>query len=295
MANEVSAIQEQVVEILVEKVYRSPHQPRETFDDTKLEELASSIRENGLLQPIVVRVLNEADGTFELIAGERRLRAHKRLEREKIPAIVRNLTSEEARPLVLIENLQREDLTVLEEARCLNSLAVEYNGDRAQVAKKLGKSLLYVNERIALLALPNEVQRLLEARKINLAQIRVITELKDEEAKVKAAQLATKLNLTANQLRGRVQQKIEKKGKVTNNRSGVRFEQVSQGLVRLYDSLEGYNFEFLGDANKKLTLRKQIELVQRSLMGALTKLDQPVQSGSGILRNADGEDKETRV
>ncbi len=273
---------QQVVELPVDKISRSPYQPREAFDDVKITELANSIRESGLLQPIVVRVLDPEKGTYELIAGERRLLAHQRLGRATIPAIVRDVSDEEARNLVLIENLQREDLTIIEEARCISALVAHNEGNRQLVAHKIGKSVLYVGGRVAFLTLPKDIQQMLDKGEINIAQANVILELSGEEAQKKAARLATKLNLNASQLRGRMQQHL-KKGTGVGSGEGtvITFNQLSSCLVRLYDALDGYDYSMLRDANKRETLRKQMELVGKVLAKGLELLALPVSTGDG--------------
>jgi len=273
---------EQVMEILVEKIFRSPHQPRHHFDEEKLKELAESIRANRLLQPIVVRMLDGEAGTYELIAGERRLRAHKILEREKIPAIVQDITEEEARNLILIENLQREDLTPIEEAECVGALAKQFRGNLQAVADKLGKSMTYVSDRIAILELPREAQHMLDEKKINFAQAKVILELEGDKARMDAAKLAVKLNLSANQLRGRLQRSLkgkETKAGAKGEQSGViKFNQLSVTVVRLYDALEKFDFDMLRDAKKRDTLLKQMGILQKSLARTHEQLSKPVEN-----------------
>lgn len=270
---------DQVVEILVEKIFRSPHQPRHHFDEEKLKELAESIRVNRLLQPIVVRELPA--GGYELIAGERRLRAHKILEREKIPSIIRDVSDEEARNLILIENLQREDLTPIEEAECVGALAKQFHDNLQAVADKLGKSMTYVSDRVAMLELPREVQHMLDEKKINFAQAKVILELEGDKARVEAAKLAVKLTLSANQLRGRLQRSLKGKGVkagAKGEQSGViKFNQLSAAVVRLYDSLEKFDFDMLRDTKKRDTLLKQVGILQKSLTRTHEQLSKPVE------------------
>lgn len=274
---------EQVRDILVSKIVPSPYQPRRSFDPDKLKELAESIRANQLLQPIIVRPLNDSEETFELVAGERRLRAHKILERETIQAVVRNLTDEQARNLVLIENLQREDLSTMEEARCVSVLVDQFSGNRQAVADQLGKSLTYVNDRVAMLDLPREVQNMLDDKKINFAQGKVILEVEDGKNRIEAANLAVKLNLGAIQLRGRIQRLIKPKPNGGNNGKGespqtgtVKFNKVSATVVGLYDALQKFDLANLQDPKKRDTLSKQIELLSKKLSQVKHELDKPV-------------------
>ena len=129
-------------EILISEVVPSPYQPRRTFDEEALADLANSIKTSGLLQPIVVRV--RAQGGYELIAGERRLRAAGKAGLTTIPAVVKSVTDEEASALALIENMQREDLSALEEAQGLARLRDEFSLTQQEIADAVGKSRVAV-------------------------------------------------------------------------------------------------------------------------------------------------------
>ncbi|OGN32810.1 MAG: hypothetical protein A3I39_02860 [Candidatus Yanofskybacteria bacterium RIFCSPLOWO2_02_FULL_47_9b] len=276
-----TAQSEPVTNIPVDKVFRSPFQPREHFDETQLNELAESIKASGLLQPIIVRMVGTDTGTFELIAGERRLRAHKLIQRETIHAIIRTLNDEEASTLVAIENLQRADLTPMEEAKTVDNTAKQHHGNLQVVAEKLGKSLNYVTDRLAMLELPREVQHMLDEGKINFAAAKVVLELEGEKVRIEAAKLAVKLNLTAAQLRGRVQRLIQPKGGSASgtHTKGVNFNNLSTGVVRLYDVLEKFDFDMLRDKKKRETLSKQVGILQKSLVRALELLNRPIEAG----------------
>lgn len=271
------AQQQTVAEIPIESIRPNPYQPRTHFDQKKLQELADSIKESTLGQPITVRPLDGA-GTYELVIGERRLRAFELLRRETIPAVIRQFTPEQSRELTLVENLQREDLTPIEEARGLMSLADHYGGNIAEVARKVGISAPTVSKKIALLSLPPELQEMIETGKVNVAQAEVILEIEEKERQIQAARVAYKLNLSANQLRGRMQQHLKKKREGSERKSdSVKFSHVSGTLVRLYDAIDKFDFNLLRDPNKRLTLRKQIELVQRTLKDAAEKLSEPIE------------------
>ncbi|MBI4094131.1 ParB/RepB/Spo0J family partition protein [Candidatus Kaiserbacteria bacterium] len=273
-----SPVVETVTEISLEKISPNPYQPRETFDETELRGLADSIREKGLLQPIVVRLNNGNLGLYQIVMGERRFRAFQMLERQRIPAIVRSIGDAEAREIALIENLQRDDLSVTEEAHCLQALIEQYEGSRNAVAEKIGKSITYVADRVDLLALPKQVQDLLSEGKINVAQGKVILELKDEQVQIEAARRAIKLNLSANELRGRMQRhaKTAAAGVSSGKGTTVNYKQIQSVLVRLFDALDNYDIATLGDANKRATLKKQMQLVQRSLTSSIEKLEVPL-------------------
>jgi ParB family transcriptional regulator, chromosome partitioning protein len=151
---------EEVLRIPVDSVDASPYQPRRRFDEEKLEELAASIRQHGVIQPIVVRATGSR---FELVAGERRLRAVRRLGLAEVPAIVRTFTDDQALEAALVENLQREDISVVEEARAYHRLAGEFHYSQAEIAQRTGKSRAAVNNTLRLLHLPDTVLEALDA------------------------------------------------------------------------------------------------------------------------------------
>src|SRR3984957_11989422 len=137
-------------------------QPRRHFDEAELEALAQSVREKGVLQPLLVRPVDEAEVAFELIAGERRWRAAQRAGLHQVPVLVRALGDVEALEIALIENLQREDLTVLEEAEAFRRLIDEFGRTQAGLAEALGKSRSHITNTLRLLSLPEIVRRRLE-------------------------------------------------------------------------------------------------------------------------------------
>jgi ParB family chromosome partitioning protein len=169
--------------VSVDRIYPSSLQPRRAFDDAKLEELASSIREKGIIQPLLVR--KQAD-RYELIAGERRLRAAMKAKLDEVPVIVRDVSDTEALQLALVENLQREDLNPIEEANAYRRLHEEFSLSQEQIADKVGKSRPAIANSIRLLQLPNEVQRELAEGKLTAGQARALLAL-EREALILAA------------------------------------------------------------------------------------------------------------
>jgi ParB family chromosome partitioning protein len=149
-------------------------QPRKDFDDNSLRELAESIRKSGIIQPIVVRPLVEPDDEvlYEIVAGERRWRASKLVGLHSIPAIIRNLGYQEALELALIENIQRKDLTVLEEAQGYLRLIEEFGYTQEQLAEILGKSRSHITNMVRLLSLPQEVRSYVEQGKLTMGHAR---------------------------------------------------------------------------------------------------------------------------
>lgn len=270
----------EVVLISLDDISPSPYQPRIYFDEAKLDELAASIKEKGVLQPVTVRAVEGKATPYELVMGERRWRASRKAGLDAIRSLVEELTDEEAREIALIENLQRDDLTPMDEARSIRDLVEVHGGNKAAAARKIGKPDPYVYNALELLTLPKEVQELLESRALNVAQARVLLEVEDDEKKISGAKLAQKLGLSANQLRGRLQQHITKKGGGNSEGSGERkatsFKRLSASLVTVYEDLEGFEFGDLGGDDKGVKdremLRKQVALVRQSLARAETAL-----------------------
>ncbi len=163
----------------INKIKPSPYQPRREFDETKLEELASSIKSHGLLQPVVIRV--RPDGGYELIAGERRLRASSLAGLDEIPAIVENVSDKDASTFALIENLQREDLNPLEEASGYHRLQEEFGLTQDDLAKVVGKSRSTVANSIRLLGLGMHSKQLLQSGDLEMGHARALLALSGVE------------------------------------------------------------------------------------------------------------------
>lgn len=175
-------------ELEIEEISASPHQPRVRFDDDALEGLAASIREVGVLQPVVVRP-GETDGAYLLIAGERRLRAAEMAGLVTIPAVIRSVASDE-RYLTeaLIENVQREDLSPLEEAAAYRNLLEDFGMTHEKVASSVGKSRSAVTNTIRLLQLPAPIQGMLEREELTAGHARALLSLDDEAYAVHIAE-----------------------------------------------------------------------------------------------------------
>ena len=153
-------------EIPVELINPNPYQTRRQIRPEALQELAESIKANGVIQPVVVRPT--ADGRFQLVAGERRWQACRRLGRATIPAVVRELSNEQALEITIIENLQREDLNPMEQARAFERLSREFGMTQEQISLRTGKDRASISNFIRLLKLPEEVQELLESGELSL-------------------------------------------------------------------------------------------------------------------------------
>jgi len=161
----------EVVELPVDRIKRSPLQPRTSFDPTRLDELARSIKERGVIQPITVR---QRDGGYELVAGERRVLAAKQAGFETVPALVVEATDEEALLLALIENIQRDDLNPMEHARGYHEMATRFKLTQDQVAQRVGKDRASVANYLRLLSLPKKIQQLITEEKIAFGHARAL-------------------------------------------------------------------------------------------------------------------------
>lgn len=170
-------------DIPLDRIVPNRYQPRRTFDPGEMAQLAESVRKNGVLQPVLVR--RKADGFFELIAGERRYRAAKSAGLRSIPAVVRNSSDEQSMELALVENLQREDLNPIEEARAYHRLVTEFGLTQDSLAQRFGKDRSSIANSIRLLNLPNEIQALVESFKISTGHAKVLLGLNRPDLQLK--------------------------------------------------------------------------------------------------------------
>lgn len=170
---------DKIVEIALDEIKKNPYQPRTYFNEEKLNELKESIEKNGLLQPIIVK---KAVKGYYIIAGERRYRAFELLGRKEIPAIVKEMTDEEMMVFAVLENLQREDLSALEESESYKNLMDKMSLTQEELAKKLGKSRPYIANSLRLLKLPVEIKNKLEQGVISVAHARTLLSLKTKKA-----------------------------------------------------------------------------------------------------------------
>ncbi len=193
---------QRILEVPIDKVSRNPHQPRLTFDHAELEDLISSIREHGVLQPIIVTP--QTDGTYQLIAGERRLRASTIAGLKTIPAIARDATELQKLELAIIENVQRADLNPIEEARAYQRLIDEFGMTQDDVGKKMGKSRPQVGNIVRLLNLPAEIQQALVEKKISSSNGRTLLSLPTDVERLKLFHAMIDGNFTVRQTEERV-------------------------------------------------------------------------------------------
>lgn len=190
---------EEIVEqILINEIRPNPYQPRKHFDEEALAELADSIRENGVMQPIIVR--KSSVKGYELVAGERRHKASEIAGLSHVPAIVRDLNEEFMIKYAILENLQREDLTPLEEADAYQLMMDKLSLTQEKVADALGKSRPHVANHLRLRSLPTEVKQLIAEKKISMGQARALRSLPEDEEIIQLARRTVKEELTVRQL-----------------------------------------------------------------------------------------------
>ncbi|HEX3031520.1 MAG TPA: ParB/RepB/Spo0J family partition protein [Bacillota bacterium] len=188
--------EDKIWHLAVEDIKPREDQPRRFFSEEKLEELAASIREHGLLQPIIVSKWGKG---YEIIAGERRWRACRKLGLESIPAIVKELEQVEINELALIENLQREDLNAIEEALALHKLLNGFSLTQEAIAQKLGKSRPYIANSLRLLNLPPEVQQLVASGQLSAGHVRPLIGIKDKLVQAELVKVILKKGLSVRQ------------------------------------------------------------------------------------------------
>ncbi|MBC1954010.1 ParB/RepB/Spo0J family partition protein [Listeria welshimeri] len=195
--NNVDANEETVQNIAIKEIKPNPYQPRKIFDTKAINELRDSIKIHGVLQPIILR---NAKKGYEIVVGERRFRAAKEAKLKEIPAVVRDLTEEEMMELSVIENLQREDLSPLEEAESYQFLMKKLSLTQAKLAERVGKSRPYIANFVRLLTLPEEVQVMLRDGSLSAGHGRVLLGLKLKKNIIPTAKKAVAQGLTVRQL-----------------------------------------------------------------------------------------------
>jgi ParB family chromosome partitioning protein len=193
-----------VVEIPVGQIDRNPYQPRTHFDEAALNELAESVRVSGVLQPVTVRPA--ADGRYQLVAGDRRWLASQRAGKATVPALVRQLSNEQTMEIAIIENLQREDLNPVEQARAYDRLSREFGLTQEQMAQRTGKDRSSVSNFLRLLKLPEEVLALVETGKLSFGHAKALMPLDSPEAMLRLAQRAAQQGTSVRQLEAAVYQ-----------------------------------------------------------------------------------------
>ena len=188
---------EEITMVKVDELRSNPYQPRKIFDEEALKELANSIKEHGVFQPIIIK---KSIKGYEIIAGERRVKATKMAGLEEIPAIIRDFSDTEMMEIALLENLQRENLNAIEEATAYRKLLETLNLTQEELAKRLGKSRSHITNMLGLLNLPDEVQKSLGNKEISMGHARIISKLENKEQQISLAKKVSDDELSVRQL-----------------------------------------------------------------------------------------------
>lgn len=221
-----------LLEIALENVQPGQYQPRQNFHQEELDSLANSIRSQGILQPLVVRKLNDPSNQYEIIAGERRFRAAKLAGLSTVPVIVKQVSDEAALAMALIENIQRENLNALEEAVSLERLVKEFKLTHIEVAEAVGKSRTAITNSLRLLSLAEDVKALLERGEIEAGHAKVLLGLRGQEQSDIAGQVVAR-GLSVRETERLVAKQLEK----TENHFPRRPHNLDPDIRRLQDNL----------------------------------------------------------
>jgi len=233
-----------VVSLAIADIDKNPFQTRYVQDDEALEELADSIKANGVVQPIVVRPAEE-EGRYVLILGERRLHASKKAGKTHIPALIRKVAAQQAAEMTIIENLQREDLSPLEQAQAFRVLSTEFNLTQQQIGDRVGLSRASIANYMRLLKLPREVMELLAEKRINFAQAKELLKLENNDRIAEAALYAVKKGMNLEQIEtlvmrmeGLLEPLPDMPGQAKKTNGGARWKEVDPNVRAAQMDLE---------------------------------------------------------
>lgn len=234
----------EVIEVDVDELRPNPYQPRVKFEEDALDELAESIKEHGIFQPILVK---KSIKGYDIIAGERRTRAAKKAGLEKVPVIIRDVTDEEMMQVALLENLQRENLTAIEEATAYKSIIDLMNITQEELAQKLGKSRSHITNMLGLLRLSEHIQNMILDNSLSMGHARVISKLDDVNRQEELARKTVEEHLSVRELEELATTEVKAKPIVQRKEKNHEFEYV-----------ENYMKEKLGTKvkidNRKMTI-----------------------------------------
>lgn len=212
--------QPQVIMVPLEKIEANPQQPRKIFKDEGMEELTGSIKEYGVLQPIILKDEKER---YTIIAGERRYRAAQLAGLEKIPAIIKTMETKEAALIALVENVQREDLNFLEEARAYKKLMDDFNLTQGEIAEKVNKRQSTISNKIRVLSLPEDIQEQLVDNRLTERHARALLKLKDDEDRKQVMERIVANGLNVKQTEKLIEDVLTKKEEALRKRRKVNY------------------------------------------------------------------------
>ena len=234
VASNVTVEKDGVLELRIDEIHPNPNQPRKNFDQTALEELAQSIKNHGVIQPLVV---NKEDDGYMIIAGERRWRASKIAGLEYVPCIVKNYTEKQIKEIALIENLQREDLNPVEAAKAIKQLMDEYNFTQEIVADRIGKSRPNVTNLLRLLSLYPDVLKLVENGRLSAGHARCLVVVSDYNQQLKFANMACDNKMSVRDLEKAVKNYLNPK-KLSNQKpeQSVELKELVNEMQRVFST-----------------------------------------------------------
>ena len=250
---------EEIIEVNINELRPNPYQPRKVFEKDALVELSESIKEHGVFQPIIIK---KSIKGYEIIAGERRVRASKLAGLDKVPAIIRNLNDEQMMEIALLENLQRENLSAIEEAKAYKSMIDNLHLTQEELSKKVGKSRSHVTNILGLLRLPNEVQDMVVNKQISMGHARVLSKLESDDKIIEMAHEIVENKLPVRSVEEK-SHNTEKKVKIISKRvpSRSEFAHLEESLkekldakVKIKDKKLIISFENVADLNRILEI-----------------------------------------
>ncbi len=252
-----SASKEEIVDIDVDELRPNPYQPRRVFDDEALNDLTASIKEHGIFQPIIIK---RSIKGYEIIAGERRVRAAKKAGLEKVPAIIRDLDDGQMMEIALLENLQRENLNAIEEALAYKAMLEKFAITQDELSEKVGKSRSHITNILGLLRLPAEVQEMVANNSLSMGHARVLSKLEDNDKIITLAHeiVANKLPVRDIERKATIEEKkvkINKQPKESNKEYLYAEELLREKLdtrVKIQDNKIVISFTNTADLNRIL-------------------------------------------
>ena len=260
---DVKTEKQEQTKINIDQIRPNPYQPRKVFDDTALQELSQSIKQHGVFTPILVKKSIQG---YDLIAGERRLRASKLAGMSDIPAIIVDLNDQEMMEIALLENIQRENLNGIEEAKAYEQLIQRLNYTQEQLANRVGKSREHMTNTLRLLKLPEDVQEYVVQKKLSMGHVRALIGLKDENMIRKIAKQAIDQGLSVRKIEQLVkdlQHKKEPEKQVEENifikEAKNKLEEYFQTSVKVSEHSISIHYENEEDMNRILELLNLIE------------------------------------
>ena len=223
-----------VTELDINKIYPNPNQPRKHFDEEALQELASSIKTHGVIQPLVVN--READGKYMIIAGERRWRASNMAGLQKVPVVIKNYTEKQIKEISIIENLQREDLNPIEAARAIKQLMDEYNLTQEAIADRIGKSRPSVANTLRLLSLYPDVVKMIEDGRLSSGHARSLVVVDDTTQQLKLAKQAADGKMSVRDLEKAVKNYLNppKHASAKTNEQSLELKELINEMQRVF-------------------------------------------------------------